>query len=84
MKHALFCSLIDHGGGKRRVGIERWYHDNRPRCLKQKDRLAAVSPKSDQVFGSDGCECSRAVLRPVISKEAETDEARQDHNPGGG
>ena len=39
--------------------------------MKQKNRLAAVSPKSDQVFWSGGCNGSGVLVRPAISKEAE-------------
>jgi hypothetical protein len=38
---------------------------------KEEDRLAAVSPKSDQVFCSGSCESNRAVPRPTPSPPAE-------------
>ncbi len=44
---------------------------------RTEDRLAAVSPKSDQAFGSGGCDGGGTLLRPAISKQAETEKATQ-------
>jgi hypothetical protein len=45
-------------------------------CTKQKDRLAAVSPKSDQVFGSGGKKSGFAF--PAPSKHTERRTCRSD------
>ena len=37
--------------------------------MQKKDRLAAVSPKSDQVFRSGGCECGGALPFPALAQE---------------
>src|SRR5450759_4666523 len=37
--------------------------------MQKKDRLAAVSPKSDQVFRSGGCECGGALPLPALAQE---------------
>jgi hypothetical protein len=49
---------------------------------KKKDRLAAVSPKSDQVFGSGGCESSVLPL-PAPAKQTHHAEATSEEREGG-
>jgi len=41
----------------------------------KKDRLAAVSPKSDQAFGSDGCDGSSALPLSAPAEQTQRTEA---------
>jgi hypothetical protein len=52
--------------------------------VKQKDRLAAVPPKSDDILVSGGCDGSGALLRPAINEKAETGEDSDQHRPSRG
>jgi hypothetical protein len=51
---------------------------------KQKDRLAAVSLKSDRIFGSGGCECSSILALPAPFQEAKCAETGREEGECGG